>query len=515
MRKDVEFIKEKQEFQRLEIDAIGEKVEFIKNKVDVLEEKVEWVERYGRRNNVLLYGVAKDRNETLTNACKRLRIEDGVGAFSAQEQHANIPFHPHIEPDASDLSPQLTRSEVKHNLRKRFEDNRRSRSRAQSQTINDDPVTNDDNDGTIVELFQLKLLISKLACGQCKNTYPLSVFCSYCEETVNCLLCSLFTPSGVSGQKLFTVNKSTVFSCLTSGMGSHALRSFCENMDIPGLHHKSFQNVAQELYGQVPSLRKFTYHKTRQTNEIAHEQHVKERNIALTPSTIIDICVSYEGSWMTRGHTSYMGLGCLIDALTGLVIDHHVISTFCHTCATTGAWMKDQQCFDAWMEEHRRQGCDINFEDYESNGEPLPDESNDEGAADDNAGIWMNIIDNDPGSPPLAFTAAQGPKCCLPRDTDTHLQYFQLFVTDHLLEQIVVETNHYAKQWIDANQQYLLEHPRSRDHQSIKQGHSNLEEIKAFLSVVINMGMIRKPEIESYFETVYPSQHICNVHFKF
>ncbi|GFO14797.1 hypothetical protein PoB_004130200 [Plakobranchus ocellatus] len=73
---------------------------------------------------------------------------------------------------------------------------------------------------------------------------------------------------------------------------------------------------------------------------------------------------SYDGSWMTLGHTSHMGLGCVIDVMTGLVIDHHMMSTFCHTCATTGAWMKDQQParFDAWMEEHRRQGCDINFE---------------------------------------------------------------------------------------------------------------------------------------------------------
>ncbi|GFR88289.1 hypothetical protein ElyMa_004247700 [Elysia marginata] len=104
------------------------------------------------------------------------------------------------------------------------------------------------------------------------------------------------------------------------------------------------------------------FHKTRQ---ILREENAKEQRIVVTPSTIVDICVSYDKSWMTRGHTSYMGLGCVIDVLTGLVIDHHVMSTFCHACATTGALIKSQQPqhFDAWMEEHKRQGCDKNFED--------------------------------------------------------------------------------------------------------------------------------------------------------
>ncbi|GFV63761.1 uncharacterized protein TNCV_2412141 [Trichonephila clavipes] len=41
---------------------------------------------------------------------------------------------------------------------------------------------------------------------------------------------------------------------------------------------------------------------------------------------IVDIGVSYEGSWMTRGHTSNIGVGCVINLLTGFMIDYEVMS---------------------------------------------------------------------------------------------------------------------------------------------------------------------------------------------
>jgi FKBP-type peptidyl-prolyl cis-trans isomerase (trigger factor) len=42
---------------------------------------------------------------------------------------------------------------------------------------------------------------------------------------------------------------------------------------------------------------------------------------------VIDISVSYDGTWMKRGFTSKFGVGVAIDVLTGLVVDYEV-STF-------------------------------------------------------------------------------------------------------------------------------------------------------------------------------------------
>ena len=45
---------------------------------------------------------------------------------------------------------------------------------------------------------------------------------------------------------------------------------------------------------------------------------------------MLDIAVSYDGSWHLRGHSSHNGLGVEIDLLTGLPIDFQVLSNFCH-----------------------------------------------------------------------------------------------------------------------------------------------------------------------------------------
>ncbi|GFX74361.1 uncharacterized protein TNCV_3453091 [Trichonephila clavipes] len=38
-------------------------------------------------------------------------------------------------------------------------------------------------------------------------------------------------------------------------------------------------------------------------------------------SAITDIDVTFDGTWLTRGHSSQIGVGCVIDLLTGFVMD--------------------------------------------------------------------------------------------------------------------------------------------------------------------------------------------------
>ncbi|GBM57662.1 hypothetical protein AVEN_26613-1 [Araneus ventricosus] len=50
---------------------------------------------------------------------------------------------------------------------------------------------------------------------------------------------------------------------------------------------------------------------------------------------IVDIGVSYDGSWLTRVHISNNGIGRVIDLLTGFVIDFEVMSKLCEECQQT------------------------------------------------------------------------------------------------------------------------------------------------------------------------------------
>ena len=83
----------------------------------------------------------------------------------------------------------------------------------------------------------------------------------------------------------------------------------------------------------------------------AHAQHY---GLTLSEDDVLDISVSYDGTWHTRGHTSHIGAGCVIDLLTGMCIDAYVVCNYCQTCETTGKPMYRNRPMEyaAWLAEH-------------------------------------------------------------------------------------------------------------------------------------------------------------------
>ncbi|GFY26213.1 uncharacterized protein TNCV_355291 [Trichonephila clavipes] len=62
-------------------------------------------------------------------------------------------------------------------------------------------------------------------------------------------------------------------------------------------------------------------------------------------SAITDTDVTFDGTWLTRGHSSQIGVGCVIDLLTGFVMDFEIMSKRCieYEHAKSGFWEKIQQ----------------------------------------------------------------------------------------------------------------------------------------------------------------------------
>lgn len=74
-------------------------------------------------------------------------------------------------------------------------------------------------------------------------------------------------------------------------------------------------------------------------------------------SPVINISVSYDGTWQKRGFTSMFGVGICIDVLTGLVIDFEILSKYCHACKLTEAKHLPERDLAAWKEEHAPDCC--------------------------------------------------------------------------------------------------------------------------------------------------------------
>lgn len=110
---------------------------------------------------------------------------------------------------------------------------------------------------------------------------------------------------------------------------------------------------------------------------------------------------------------------------------------------------------------------------------------------------WSNVIeDNDPGCiPNFSFQEIPGVKHCPPRNSNA-TSYFKLFFTLSLLQRIVKYTNLYAQNVIAAKIQRNPNSPNSKPWVKV-----TVDEIQAFIAVLINMGVTRKPTIASYWWT--------------
>ena len=77
-------------------------------------------------------------------------------------------------------------------------------------------------------------------------------------------------------------------------------------------------------------------------------------NAGLDPndsSLIADIAVSFDGTWSKRGFTANNGIGFVISADTGKVLDYSIHSKYCLQCKINEARL-DKVTFEAWLEAH-------------------------------------------------------------------------------------------------------------------------------------------------------------------
>ena len=83
----------------------------------------------------------------------------------------------------------------------------------------------------------------------------------------------------------------------------------------------------------------------------------------------------------------------------------------------------------------------------------------------------------------------------LPRNP-TVQDFFKLYITDQIIEHIVIQTNLYAQQFIEQHQNNL------RPHSLVDQWKAmDRTEILTLLAVIILMGVVQKPKFALYWST--------------
>ena len=223
----------------------------------------------------------------------------------------------------------------------------------------------------IVRCAVLPSLVANLPCTSCKKctlsiravdrtlgmVCGLETFCTSCDKVLSSTLSSDRIGEIQMTKSPFVVLRSVVSATMDMGVGYAGLVKFSRYLDMPVMTRNTFlkhQNVITNASMCV-------------ANDIVCEsaqivRHVyKKLDPSIDESGVMDLMVSFDGSWMTRGHSSLYGIGCVVEMVTGLVIDFTILSLYCQSCACAAARYggRDTDNFKAWYDEHT--DCTVNY----------------------------------------------------------------------------------------------------------------------------------------------------------
>lgn len=85
---------------------------------------------------------------------------------------------------------------------------------------------------------------------------------------------------------------------------------------------------------------------------------------------VLNIDVSFDGTWMTKGHKSHIGAAFVMDVISGMTIDYEVLSNFCRSCAIMQK-KKDKKAFEEWRKTVHVGTCQKHFDGKSGSMEPV------------------------------------------------------------------------------------------------------------------------------------------------
>lgn len=217
----------------------------------------------------------------------------------------------------------------------------------------------------------LQKMVSCLVCPKCfSNTvvYNLdnersngfcvkgSLLCQCCGESLfHDYLCERVGRAS-SSRVPFELNLRAVLAFRGIGCGQAAMREWCSIMNMPSTLSKDAYNQSSKKLLEA-SVSTADAVSKKSVEKIVESYSV----LGVEPDEdgVLDIGVSFDGSWHKRGHSSHNGIAVVIDIITGLPVDYEVLSNFCLKCHFSRK--EDDPCYEQWQESHKVD-CQKNYD---------------------------------------------------------------------------------------------------------------------------------------------------------
>ncbi|GFN96308.1 hypothetical protein PoB_002281400 [Plakobranchus ocellatus] len=240
---------------------------------------------------------------------QRESTEHVAGPSTSEFFHLDIPLSERPEQPQEEPIP-MSRTEKKLELSASSSVIEADMPEGNGRTVADFSFINNLVPGLCCSAFSLQTLQSRINRKKSKDfSLLVEIYYSTCKTVVSQSFSSARETSG-RGPRAHSINKSVTQAAVMAGMGSDAFNLFCEYMDLPGLHKKTFLKYAQGFYTKFEEIKKQIFSRA---VSIAQAEHARKKGIELMEETVLDTCVSYDDMWMKRDR-----IGCVIDVVTAL-----------------------------------------------------------------------------------------------------------------------------------------------------------------------------------------------------
>ncbi|GFO13021.1 hypothetical protein PoB_003952600 [Plakobranchus ocellatus] len=118
-------------------------------------------------------------------------------------------------------------------------------------------------------------------------------------------------------------------SCLFAGVGHSAMKKLSEGLELPGLHHKTYNTHVDTIFEKSNEVMEVILALSKGKVLDFYRQKYPE---SFQERGTLDLPVSFDESLPKRGHASKLGFDAAIDVHTGLVVNFHIMPLYCQVC---------------------------------------------------------------------------------------------------------------------------------------------------------------------------------------
>ena len=152
------------------------------------------------------------------------------------------------------------------------------------------------------------------------------------------------------------VTMRSVLATHTTGMSWRDLHKIATIFDMPPPVQAMPPRYAIRLEAVTKSAVKVSM------SEAANQLHKRIDSEPSPEPKAVNVPISFDSSWKTRGHYSNIGFGAAISTSTKKVLDYEILSRICEKCSI---WTEEKQKdkpseYEKWLERHKP-NCNRNY----------------------------------------------------------------------------------------------------------------------------------------------------------